>query len=208
MYTEYETTVVLRPDISGDTIESTLDRLRNAVDKEGGKLIGINHWGKKKLAYEVNKHNRGIYVHTQYLGAKGLVSEIERNLRISDNVLRYLTVQLGINVAAEDREVKAYEKPDYDKPDEPERRPMSEAEYAGRADKAAPADASAPADKAAPADASASADKAAPADASASADKAAPADASASADKAGPAETAADESANAEEKTETKSDAE
>jgi len=50
LMTEYETTMVVRPDISGDVIESTLDRVREAVKKSGGKLVALNHWGKKKLA--------------------------------------------------------------------------------------------------------------------------------------------------------------
>ena len=86
--TEYETTVVVRPDIGGDAIEATLDRVREAVRGRGGKLIAINHWGKKRLAYPIKKHSRGVYVHAQYLGKADLVAEVERNLRISDTVLR------------------------------------------------------------------------------------------------------------------------
>ena len=112
--TEYETTVVIRPDIGGDAVEATLDRLRDVVRSAGGKLVAINHWGKKKLAYEINKHARGIYVHTHYLGANTLVQELERNLRISDNVLRYLTVRLAEGVKADEREEKAYVRPQYE----------------------------------------------------------------------------------------------
>jgi small subunit ribosomal protein S6 len=121
MLTEYETTVVIRPDINGDSIESTLDRIRDTVSQRGGKLIAINHWGKKKLAYEIEKQTRGIYVHTNYLGGSDMVAEIERNLRISDNVLRYLTVKLNDGVAADTRQSLDYVRPEYDKAEEVER---------------------------------------------------------------------------------------
>lgn len=111
---EYETTVVVRPDVSGDSIEATLDRVRDAVRKSGGKLLAINHWGKKKLSYPIAKHTRGIYVHAQYLGEGGLVAEVERNLRISDTVLRFLTIKVADEVNAAEREEKAYVRPQYE----------------------------------------------------------------------------------------------
>lgn len=116
--TEYETTVVIRPDIGGDAVETTLDRFRDVVKNSGGKLVAINHWGKKKLAYEIEKHTRGIYVHTHYLGGNTLVAELERNMRISDNVLRFLTVRLAENVGADEREEKAYVRPQYEADDQ------------------------------------------------------------------------------------------
>lgn len=114
LMTEYETTVVMRPDLTGDVIESTLDRVREVVKTQGGKLLAIDHWGRKKLAYEIKKQARGIYVHTQYLGGKGLVAELERNLRISDNVLRYETIRVARDVDPSGREEKQYVRPQYE----------------------------------------------------------------------------------------------
>jgi small subunit ribosomal protein S6 len=111
--TEYETTLLVRPDVAGDAIEATLDRVREAIRSRGGKLIAINHWGKKKLAYPIAKHTRGVYVHTQYLGQGDLVAEVERNLRISDTVLRFLTVRVADDVDPATREEKAYVVPQY-----------------------------------------------------------------------------------------------
>ena len=111
---EYETTLVLRPDIGGETIEGALDRVRDVVSKESGKLLSIDHWGKKKLAYEIQKHTRGIYVQANFLGAGNLVSELERNLRINSSVLRFLTLKIASGINADDRESKDYVKPEYD----------------------------------------------------------------------------------------------
>lgn len=112
--TEYETTVIIRPDIGGDAVEGTLDRVREVIKSRGGKLLAINHWGKRKLAYEIAKHARGVFVHTHFLGENTLVRELERNMRINENVLRFMTIQLAKNVDAEGREEKAYERPQYD----------------------------------------------------------------------------------------------
>ncbi len=114
LMTEYETTMVMRPDLSGEAIESTLDRVREVVKAQGGMLVAIDHWGKKKLAYEIKKQARGIYVHAHYLGRQGLVAEIERNLRISDHILRYETIRMAKDVDPVTREEKAYVRPQYD----------------------------------------------------------------------------------------------
>ena len=111
---EYETTLVLRPDMGGDAIESTLDRVRDSVKKMGGTLLAIDHWGRKKLAYPIKKQTRGFYIHTHYLGKDDLVAEVERNLRISDAVVRYLTVRVEESVQAVGREVQAYVRPEYE----------------------------------------------------------------------------------------------
>ena len=116
--TEYETTVVLRADISGDAVETTLDKVREAIRSRGGKLINIEHWGKKKLAYDIEKHNRGTYVRAHFLGANQLVHEIERNLRISDSVLRFLTISLADNVEATERQEQDYVRPSYEEAEE------------------------------------------------------------------------------------------
>lgn len=128
LMTEYETTMVMRPDLGGDAIETTLDRVRDVVKSQGGKLIAINHWGKKKLAFEIKKQARGIYVHAQYLGGKGLVAELERNLRISDHILRYETLRVARDVDPTTREEAQYVKPQYEVE---ETEPREEAAAAG-----------------------------------------------------------------------------
>lgn len=116
--TEYETTVVMRADVGGDAIEATLDKVRDAVRGRGGKLLALNHWGKKKLAYDIAKQTRGVYVHAQYLGQGTMVHEIERNLRISDSVLRFLTVRVAEGVSGDERQEVDYVRPSYEEADE------------------------------------------------------------------------------------------
>ncbi len=111
---EYETTMILRPDLAPQVLDAVVERLKETVNGNGGKLLEINHWGKKRLAYEIDKQSRGIYFHIVYLGEGPTVKELERNLRISDNVMRYLTVQLAEKVNPDECDVKEFVRPQYE----------------------------------------------------------------------------------------------
>ncbi len=102
---EYETIFLVKPDLTDDNVDRIKERVRGIVDREGGKVIRFTVWGKKKTMYAVAKQPRAIYVHTHFLGNSKLVAEIERNLRILDEVTRYLSVKLAEEVDPETRPV-------------------------------------------------------------------------------------------------------
>jgi small subunit ribosomal protein S6 len=89
---EYETIYILRPDIDADTAERVQTRVSEVVGRENGKLVKVEAWGRRKLAYPVAKHKKGVYVYLKYVGRGGLVSELERNLKLQDAVLKFQTV--------------------------------------------------------------------------------------------------------------------
>ncbi len=95
---EYETIFILRPETNQDGIQLVNQRVRGVIDTMGGRLIKLDNWGKRKLAYEVRKNLKGIYLYWQYIGSSGVVEEIERNLRMLDSVIRYYTVKVDENV--------------------------------------------------------------------------------------------------------------
>ena len=95
---EYETIFILRPDTNQDGIQLVNNRVRGVIDQKGGRVIKLDNWGKRKLAYEVKKQLKGIYLYWQYLGSAGTVEEIERNLRMLDAVIRYYTVQVDVDI--------------------------------------------------------------------------------------------------------------
>ena len=97
---EYETIYILRPDIDADSADRVAHRVSDVVEREHGKLVKFEAWGRRKLAYEVNKQRKGVYVYVKYLGKGGLVHELERNLRLQDVVLKHLTVQVRDDVDA------------------------------------------------------------------------------------------------------------
>jgi small subunit ribosomal protein S6 len=97
---EYETIYILRPDVDADGADKVAQRVSEVVEREKGQVVKFEAWGRRKLAYEVNKQRKGVYVYVKYLGKGGLVQELERNLRLADNVLKHLTVQLRDDVDA------------------------------------------------------------------------------------------------------------
>jgi small subunit ribosomal protein S6 len=100
---DYETIFILRPDTTNDSVGQVNNRLRGIVEQMGGKVLKVDNWGKRKLAYEVAKQLKGIYLYWRYLGHSGLVEELERNLRMLDNVIRYYTVKIDEDVQADAR---------------------------------------------------------------------------------------------------------
>src|SRR5947209_16129041 len=95
---EFETIFILRPDTNQDGIQLVNTRVRGVIEQLGGKLLKLDNWGKRKLAYEVKKQLKGIYLYWQYLGTAGVVEEIERNLRMLDAVIRYYTVKVDEDI--------------------------------------------------------------------------------------------------------------
>ncbi len=111
---EYETIYILRPNTSNEGVAEVNARIKNVIESMGGKVIKVDNWGKRRLAYEVAKERKGIYLYWQYLAQPGVVEEAERNLRMLDNVIRYLTTKVdeNIDVTARPSEIddSSYEK--------------------------------------------------------------------------------------------------
>jgi small subunit ribosomal protein S6 len=98
---EYETIYVLRQDVDADSADKVATRVADVVARENGKLVKVETWGRRKLAYTVAKQRRGIYYYLKYLGGGAVVTELERNLRMLDNVLKFQTVLLRGDVLAD-----------------------------------------------------------------------------------------------------------
>jgi len=207
----YELVILLRPDTSDSAQATARELVDGIVGKFGGQTIRWESWGKRRLAYSIEKVNRAIYLYCNFLCEQAAVVEIERNLRISESIIRYQTVRLSeqVDMSTFSVEAEAAKKsPLYMSPEdisaaeqrqaeqEAKRRAMDSTRDSRPAPaKAAPAKA-APAVEAAPAE-EAPAAKAAPAE-EAPAAEATPAE-EAPAAEAAPADT---DETSAEEKTE------
>jgi len=95
---EYETIYILRPDVDTDVAERVIDRARDVIKRLDGTLTKLDNWGKRKLAYPIQKNTRGIFVYLKYVGFSDLVAELERNLGLLDEVVRFQTVLLREDV--------------------------------------------------------------------------------------------------------------
>lgn len=100
---EYETLYILKPDIGEDTLSQIQTRLSDVLDGQEAKVLRFNVWGKKKLAFEVAKNPKGIFVQLSYLAQPSSISELERNLRLIEPVVRFQTVKVSDSVDVEKR---------------------------------------------------------------------------------------------------------
>lgn len=91
----YEMVVIITPDVADDDVEDAVDRLiRRPIEGEGGTLDEIDSWGRRKLAYPIEKHLEGNYVLTRLQIDPASTTGLERGLQISEEVLRYLLIRL------------------------------------------------------------------------------------------------------------------
>ncbi|HRK03080.1 MAG TPA: 30S ribosomal protein S6 [Oligoflexia bacterium] len=91
----YETTYISKPDSGDDALRSFLEKLKGIIKAHGGEVVAVEDWGRRRLAYPIQKETRGVYTHVVYSGNNSLVAELERNLRINEQVIRFLTVKIA-----------------------------------------------------------------------------------------------------------------
>ena len=89
----YETMYILRPDIAEDEVTNHIDKYNKLLEKLGGKILDSQMRGKRRLAYQIAKHREGIYVQLSHQGDGQHIFKIEKAMRLSEDVIRYLTVK-------------------------------------------------------------------------------------------------------------------
>jgi small subunit ribosomal protein S6 len=94
----YETLFIVTPDSSEEELQAVADKFQGVVTGMNGKVASYDEQGKKSLAYNVKKQSKGYYVLMDYLGQAEVVAELERNMRLDDRILKYLTVKLADEV--------------------------------------------------------------------------------------------------------------
>lgn len=91
----YESTVIARPDLSSKQAEELAERYGGIIAENGGKVAKTENWGLRGLAYRIKKHRKGHYLHLAIDAPSAAVKEMERNLLIDEDVLRFLTVRVN-----------------------------------------------------------------------------------------------------------------
>lgn len=99
---KYEAAVVFRPDLSTENLNEYVEKIKVIIENFGGSVERIERWDKRKLAYEINKFNEGYYVFYYFESKKSLPKELEANLKINENIIRYL-ILLHRNVKKADK---------------------------------------------------------------------------------------------------------
>ena len=89
----YETMYILRPDIAEDEVTNHIEKYNKLLEEFGGSILDSQMRGKRRLAYQISKHREGIYVQLSHQGDGQHIFKIEKAMRLSEDVIRYMTVK-------------------------------------------------------------------------------------------------------------------
>jgi small subunit ribosomal protein S6 len=89
----YELTLVVRPDLSEDNMAAALDQVQQWVKAEGNEVLSVEPWGRRRLAYPINDQREGYYYLMQLSLQPRSIAEIERNLKLREEFLRYMLIR-------------------------------------------------------------------------------------------------------------------
>ncbi|MBW2004143.1 MAG: 30S ribosomal protein S6 [Deltaproteobacteria bacterium] len=98
----YETIYIVNPTLDDDSLKEAIDKFSDLINKLKGSIVKVNEWGKRKLAYEVKRFDKGYYVVLDFCALPKMVTELERNLKLDDRILKYITVKIDENVDPKD----------------------------------------------------------------------------------------------------------
>ena len=88
----YETMYILRPDIGDEAVDKTIGKYQDIIKEKGGEIVETQHRGKRRLSYEINRYREGIYIQMNYRAPGETIAPMERDMRLSEDVIRYLTL--------------------------------------------------------------------------------------------------------------------
>lgn len=90
---KYELAVIIRPTLEEDALKAEFEGIQELITKFGGNIEKVDDWGKRRLAYGIKKFNEGFYSFITFSANSETPAEIERRMRIKENVLRYLVIR-------------------------------------------------------------------------------------------------------------------
>ena len=90
----YEAMLIVIPELDEEQVENTISRFQTIIERTGGGVGDVNHWGRRKLAYEIDHRTDGFYVVIEFTAGERTLMELKRILRVSDDVLRHMIVKL------------------------------------------------------------------------------------------------------------------
>ena len=106
----YESIFIINPNLTDDETAGVNKKMQDVVAKQGGEMIKVEDWGKKRLTYEIKKQKRGHYVFFQFKAAPAVVSVLERTYKLTDSVIKFMTIRLEKELRV--RQVKPPKKTD------------------------------------------------------------------------------------------------
>lgn len=89
----YETMYILRPDLNDEATDEAINKYQTILRDQGAEILETQHRGKRRLAYEIQNNREGIYIQMNYHAPGSAIAVMERSMRLSDEVMRYLTIK-------------------------------------------------------------------------------------------------------------------
>lgn len=90
----YETVCIVKPDVGDEIVKGVIQKASAAAETDGGKVVKVDEWGRKRLAYPIGKKNEGFYFVIEYNCSAEASKEVGRLLKLNEDVLRYQTIRL------------------------------------------------------------------------------------------------------------------
>lgn len=103
----FESTVILKPEGGMESVRQFAERINGIVETMSGKIVSLQSWGEKKLAYEISKNMKGHYVYFDYVGTGAVVAELERNFNNWEHVLKFMSCRIDKEVDLEELKTSA-----------------------------------------------------------------------------------------------------
>jgi len=97
---QYEILLILPPEADESVVSGVLDRIAGAVSEGGGEVGNVDRWGRRRLAYEIDRRNEGYYVVVEFRAEPAVITPLERSLQLADDVVRFKVVVRGEAQAA------------------------------------------------------------------------------------------------------------
>lgn len=107
MTRDYELGFILNPEVSEEETRSILSRVEQIVASHNGQIVRVQQWGRRRLAYPIEHHRDGFYIFIDMILTPETVSELERALKVSEIVLRYMTIKRDPKAVQQEREARA-----------------------------------------------------------------------------------------------------
>ncbi len=107
MTRDYELGFILNPEVNEEQTQAILGRVEQVVANHGGQIVRVNQWGRRRLAYPIEHHRDGLYVFVDMILAPETVNELDRTLKVSEEVLRHLIKRRDPKAVQKEREARA-----------------------------------------------------------------------------------------------------
>lgn len=91
----YESVIIFNAALEDEQIENNISRIQDTIKNNGGTILELDRWGRKRLAYPIQKSKTGYYLILRFTAPSELISVLERSFRLDENIIRYLTVVLN-----------------------------------------------------------------------------------------------------------------